>query len=75
MEAALSEDLVMQALERLQRAERASVGVDPDGIAYLDVADRIELLRAAYRARVEEDTVTTVEERRMEHVLVSAEYL
>ena len=70
----MSEDLVTQALERLQRAERASVGVDPDGTAYLDVTDRIEILRAAYRARVEEESaMSPAEERRMD-VLVTAEY-
>jgi hypothetical protein len=39
-------------LERLRREERAAWGVDPDGTAYLDVAERIEMVRAAYRARL-----------------------
>ncbi len=39
-------------LERWIDAERATIGVDPDGTAYLDVADRLEVARAAYRARV-----------------------
>jgi hypothetical protein len=42
-------------LERLQREERAAWGIDPDGTAYLDVADRLEQVRAAYRARVLEE--------------------
>ena len=42
-------------LERLHREERAAWGVDPDGTAYLDVADRLERVRAAYRARVAEE--------------------
>lgn len=42
-------------LERLRREERAAWGVDPDGTAYLDVIDRLELVRAAYMARVAEE--------------------
>jgi hypothetical protein len=37
-------------LEQWKREEHASMGVDPDGIAYLDAADRIEVAREAYRA-------------------------
>jgi hypothetical protein len=42
-------------LERLRREERAAWGVDPDGTAYLDVAERLEEVRAAYIARVAEE--------------------
>jgi len=53
-------------LERLRREERATWGVDPDGTAYIDAAERIERVRAMYRARVaeEEREETAADERR-----------
>jgi hypothetical protein len=64
-------------LERLRHEERASWGVDPDSTSYLDAADRIELARAAYRARLDEEESGTVivEERRVTAVVVTAELL
>lgn len=65
--------------ERLVRAERASVGIDPDGTAYLDAADRIEIARAAYRQRVEieerQEAGEPAEEGRAGAVIVAAETL
>jgi len=61
-------------LERLRREERASWGVDPDGTAYLDVADRMEQLRAAYSARLaEEEHGVRKDEGRVSVVEVAAE--
>jgi hypothetical protein len=42
-------------IDRLHHAERAARGLDPDGTAYLDLADRLEQVRAAYRARLLEE--------------------
>jgi hypothetical protein len=42
-------------LEQLRSAERAANGMDPDGTAYFDVAERIESVRQAYRARLAEE--------------------
>jgi hypothetical protein len=51
-------------LERLRHAERASWGVDPDSMSYLDAADRIDRARAAYRAQLaEHGQVVATEER------------
>jgi hypothetical protein len=63
-------------LEQLRREERASWGVDPDSTSYLDAADRIELAREAYRARLAaDDRVVVVEEHRGVLVGVAAELL
>ena len=62
-------------LERLRREERAAMGVDPDGTAYLDVADRLEQVRAAYAARVaeEEREASGVDEQRQTGNVATAE--
>ena len=62
-------------LERLRREERAALGVDPDGTAYLDVADRLEQVRAAYAARVaeEEREAGAIDERRATGNVATAE--
>src|SRR3954447_21675465 len=44
-------------LERVRSADRAGLGMDPDGTAYLDVADRAETARAAYREQIAKDEV------------------
>ncbi len=64
-------------LERLRREERATWGVDPDGTAYIDAAERIERVRAMYRARVaeEEHEKASAEERRTIVIGVGAELL
>jgi hypothetical protein len=75
--ALIEQEGTLALLERLRHEERASWGVDPDSTSYLDAADRIELARAAYRARLDEEESGTVivEERRVTAVVVTAELL
>ncbi len=48
-------------LEQLRREERATLGVDPDGTAYLDLSERIEIVRAAYMKQLAEEELAEEE--------------
>ena len=70
----LNDQISRTLLEEWRLAQRASVGLDPDAIAYLDAVERTEIARAAYQAEVDEAELLT-EERRATLVGVAAEVL